>query len=33
MVMSALRNKIKIIILVTLVAFVGLIFFDWGMQK
>jgi parvulin-like peptidyl-prolyl isomerase len=32
MVMSALREKIKIIILVTLLAFVGLIFFEWGMQ-
>ena len=33
MVMTALRDKIKIIILITLAAFVGLIFFDWGMQK
>jgi parvulin-like peptidyl-prolyl isomerase len=32
MVMSVLREKIRIIILVTLAAFVGLIFFDWGMQ-
>jgi parvulin-like peptidyl-prolyl isomerase len=33
MVMSALRDRIKIVILVTLAAFVGLIFFDWGMQQ
>ena len=33
MVMSVLRTKIKGIILVTLAAFVGLIFFDWGMQR
>jgi len=32
MVMSALRDKIKIVILITMAAFVGLIFFDWGMQ-
>jgi parvulin-like peptidyl-prolyl isomerase len=33
MVMGALRDKIKIVILITLLAFVGLIFFDWGMQQ
>jgi parvulin-like peptidyl-prolyl isomerase len=33
MVMSALRDKIKIVILLTLAAFVGLIFFEWGMQQ
>ena len=32
MLMSALRNKIKIIIVITLVAFLGLIVFEWGMQ-
>ncbi|HMB68674.1 MAG TPA: SurA N-terminal domain-containing protein, partial [bacterium] len=31
--MSALRDRIKIIILITLAAFVGLIFFEWGMQR
>lgn len=33
MVMNALRDRIKIIILVTMAAFVGLIFFDWGLQS
>jgi peptidyl-prolyl cis-trans isomerase D len=33
MVMSALRDRIKIVILLTMAAFVGLIFFDWGMQQ
>jgi parvulin-like peptidyl-prolyl isomerase len=33
MVMTALRDRIKIVIFVTLAAFVGLIFFDWGMQQ
>lgn len=32
MLMTALRNKIKIIIVITLVAFLGLIVFEWGMQ-
>jgi parvulin-like peptidyl-prolyl isomerase len=31
--MSALRDRIKIVILLTMAAFVGLIFFDWGMQQ
>ena len=33
MVMGALRDKIKIVIMITLLAFVGLIFFEWGMQQ
>ena len=33
MVMSAMREKTKVVLFIALVAFVGLIFFDWGMQK
>lgn len=33
MLMSSMREKTKIVLFVALLAFVGLIFFDWGMQK
>jgi len=33
MVMSAMREKTKWVLVIALIAFVGLIFFDWGMQK
>ena len=33
MVMSVMREKTKVVLFVALLAFVGLIFFDWGMQK
>ena len=33
MLMSSMREKTKIVLFVALIAFVGLIFFDWGMQK
>lgn len=32
MVMSAMREKTKLIFFLVLLAFVGLVFFDWGMQ-
>lgn len=32
MLMSSMREKTKIVLFVALLAFVGLIFFDWGMQ-
>ena len=32
MLMDALREKTKLILLIVLLAFVGFIFFDWGMQ-
>jgi parvulin-like peptidyl-prolyl isomerase len=33
MVMSAMREKTKVVLFIALIAFVGFIFFDWGMQK
>jgi parvulin-like peptidyl-prolyl isomerase len=32
MVMSAMREKTKVVLFMVLLAFVGLVFFDWGMQ-
>ncbi len=32
MIMSAMREKTKVVLIVVLLAFVGFIFFDWGMQ-
>ncbi|MEZ5065593.1 MAG: peptidyl-prolyl cis-trans isomerase [bacterium] len=31
--MSTMREKTKVVLFIALLAFVGLIFFDWGMQK
>ena len=33
MLMRSMREKTKIVLFVALIAFLGLIFFDWGMQK
>lgn len=33
MMMSALREKTKVVLFIALLAFVGLIFFEWGMQS
>ncbi len=33
MLMSSMREKTKVVLFIALLAFVGLIFFDWGMQS